>query len=244
MPNDTLLVTLSAIDLGHTKMSDKELVDEIHSSLSGSDMLGGISLCFALATDRSDKAANIFAAYRPKIIDALHDWARDVNGHRGVFLPYSLFGSEASDTYEEMRKFEDKFGDIIDIRAQASQHVRKHVHAANSMEAERHAITKAIERWRTDREARKLCGTNDPERLDKIETTAIEIASDLVKKTLKKEGITINKVDPGDLRNIAIMVVKKDENILVEALRRERVGQKRERISIERLKEELGIIKR
>ena len=51
MPNDTLLVTLSAIDLGHTKMSDKELVDEIHSSLSGSDMLGGISLCFELATD-------------------------------------------------------------------------------------------------------------------------------------------------------------------------------------------------
>ena len=208
------------------KMSDKELVDEIHSCLSGSDMLGGISLCFELATDQSDKAANIFAAYRPKMIDALHGWAWEVNGHRGVFLPHSLFGSEAPGTYEEMRKFEDKYGGIIDIQAQANPVVREHVDDANSMETERQAITKAIERWRADREARQLCGTDDPERLDQIETTAIKIAVDLVKEALKKKGIKISKVDSEDIKNIAIKAVKENKKIIEEASRRERQSEK------------------
>ena len=203
-------------------MSDKELLERIHSCLSGSDMLGGISLCFGLATDQSDKAANIFAAYRPKIIDTLHGWAREVNGHRGVFLPHSLLGSQAPGTYEEMREFENKYEGIIDIQAQANPLVREHVHAANSMETERHAITKATERWRADREARQLCGTDDPERLTQIETRAVEIASDIVKEKMKEMGIKINNVDREDLKDIAIKAVIENIEILEESVRRVR----------------------
>ena len=99
------------------KMSDKELMNEIHSSLSGSDLREGISLCVELATDQPNKAANIFAAYRPTIIDELHGWASEVNGHQGVFLPHSLIKSEAPNTYEEMREFENHYGGIIDSQA-------------------------------------------------------------------------------------------------------------------------------
>lgn len=207
-------------------MSDKELVDEIHSCLSGSDMLQGVSACFELATVNPDKAARIFTSYRPKIIEALYGWAREVNDHVGVFLPHSLFESEAPRAYEEMREFEAKYGGIIDVQAQAKTEVREHVRRANSMKAQRHAITQAIDGWHTDRESRSLCGTDDPERLAQNETTAIEIAVDLIKEALKEKGIKISKVDREDLRHTAIKAVKENKEILKEASRRERQMKK------------------
>ena len=204
------------------KMSDKELVDKIHPCLSGSDKREGISRCFDLATDQPHRAANIFAAYRPEIIDALHGWAREVNGHQGVFLPHSLFRSEAPGTFEAMREFENQHGSIIDSQAQASPKVREHVDAANSMETERHAIAEAIESWRADRERRKLCGTSDPEHLAQIETSTVEIAVDIVKKVLKDGGYKVSNVDPKKINDKAIKLVKENPKILEEALRRER----------------------
>ena len=169
-------------------MSERELVEEIHSCLSGSDMHEGISLCFDLATAHPDQAAKIFTSYRPKIIEALYGWARDVNEHRGVFLPHNLFRSEVPDAYEEMWEFEAKFAGTIDVQAQDNPLVRQHVDTAKTMEAHRQAITEAIERRHTDRELRNLCGTDDPEHLHHIETTAIEIALSEIKGALKKNG--------------------------------------------------------
>ena len=206
-------------------MSDKELVNEIHLCLSGSDTREGIALCFELATDQPLKAVNFFTTYRPRIIDALYGWAREVNGHQGVFLPHSLFRSAAPETYEEMREFENQYGGIIDSQAQANPEVREHVDAANSMETKRHAITKAIESWRTDLERRTLCGTDDPERLAQIETSAVEIAIDRVKNALRDRGDKISKVDPKKINDRAIKLVKEKKEILEETLRRERAAK-------------------
>ncbi len=207
-------------------MSENELVGEIHSHLSGGDMSEGISLCFELATDKPNIAANIFTTYRPKIIKALHGWAREVNEHREVFLPHSLFECDAPRAYEEMREFEEKYGGIIDVQAQATPIAREHVDTANSMEAQRQAITQAYDRWHTDGELRKVCATDNPEYLDQDESTAIKIAEDSLKKAYKKEGIKINDVDRDVLRNQAIALVKNNREYLSEAaLRRRKLGQ-------------------
>ena len=203
-------------------MSENELVREIHSLLSGGNRSEGISVCFELAADTPDIAANIFTAYRPKIIGALHGWAREVNEHRGVFLPHRLFECDDPHAYEVMQDFEEKYGDIIDVQAQAKPIVREHVDTANRMEAQRQAITQALDRWNTDRKIRRNCATDNPERLTQIEATAIKIAVEHVKEVMKMKGIKINEIDREDLRDLAIEVVKKNEKLLSEAARRER----------------------
>lgn len=128
--------------------------------------------------------------------------------------------------YEEMREFEEEYGGVIDVQAQATPLVREHVDTANSMEAQRQAITQAYDRWHTDAELRKVCATDNPESLTQDESKAIKMAEDLLKEQIKKEGIKISEVDRDVLRNQAIDLVKNYKEILSEAaLRRRKLEQ-------------------
>ena len=95
------------------------------------------------------------------------------------------------------------------------------------MKAQRHAIIEAIERWRTDRERRKLYDTGDPEHLTQLETIAVKIFEDKAKEEMRKTGIKVSDVDREKLTGLAIKAVKENKEFLEEALRQVRFRSRR-----------------
>ena len=202
-------------------MPDRETIEQIHSCFEHADWAEGISLCADLATDDPETAANVFAAYRPSIIEITFAWAREVNSHIGVFLPASLDSSDVPESYELMRAFETERAVEIDAQAQRLPQVKEHVACAKEMDPLREEIETALRNWRKDQDRRHLCRTNDREKLRKFENSALDIATEEVKLRWKRQGRKLKDLKGKKLTDIVIDAVKQNDEFLEEAMRRE-----------------------
>ena len=62
-------------------MTDTEALERIRSCFEHDEWAEGLTLCDDLATDDPQRAANVFAAYRPSIVQMSFVWAKEVNSH-------------------------------------------------------------------------------------------------------------------------------------------------------------------
>ena len=85
-----------------------------------------------------------------------------------------------------MRAFETERAVEIDAQAQRLPQVKEHVARAKEMEPLREEIETALRNWRKDQDRRRLCQTNDREKLRKLENTALDIAMEEVKWRWKR----------------------------------------------------------
>jgi len=189
-------------------------VDQINQSFGGGNWLDGLSLCFELAEQNQDVAANIFINYWPDMIKSLHAWAVEVSQHTGVFLPDHLYGTDMVSLASEIEAFQDDYARVIESQRAKHKALEKKAILVSDMSANKAEIDQGLDRWHIDQRARQICQTKDPARLKIIEDEVLRVAEKKVKESYRRRGRRATHQDPTEIRSKAIQFVRKNDAIL------------------------------